>query len=373
MKVTLENMTKKYGPVTAVHELNLEIKDGALHFLLGPSGCGKTTTLRILAGLETPTSGRILFGDTDVTHRPAAQRGIGMVFQNYALWPHMTVRENIEYGLKLKRLSKQDVESQLKDALELTQLTTFVDRYPGQLSGGQQQRVALARALAIRPSVLLLDEPLSNLDAKLRLEMRDNITRIHRQTQITTIYVTHDQKEALSMGTEVSVMRAGHLIQSETPRRLYHHPKNAFIANFIGETNLFPGKLVSRNNGVVEVETAFGKLLASGHLSDALKVGDQVTCSVRPESIEVEFGQISRLSQGEARVPQNRFDTSLVSLTYHGESEQLELEGPQKVTFRVNVFNPPEFDLSTGERIGCHFPPESICVLPYVADLSSGT
>ena len=251
MKVTLDNMTKKYGSVTAVHSLNLEIQDGALHFLLGPSGCGKTTTLRILAGLETPSSGRILFGDTDVTHRPAAQRGIGMVFQNYALWPHMTVKENVEYGLKLKGLSKKEIEIQLQSALELTQLTAFVDRYPGQLSGGQQQRVALARALAIRPSVLLLDEPLSNLDAKLRLEMRDNITRIHRQTRITTIYVTHDQKEALSMGTEVSVMRAGHLIQSETPRRLYHHPRNAFIANFIGETNLFQESWLNNSKGLL--------------------------------------------------------------------------------------------------------------------------
>lgn len=373
MKVTIENMTKKYGPVTAVHDLNLAIGDGALHFLLGPSGCGKTTTLRILAGLESPTSGRILFGDTDVTQRPAAQRGIGMVFQNYALWPHMTVRENIEYGLKLKRLTKNEINDQLRSALDLTQLTKFIDRYPGQLSGGQQQRVALARALAIRPSVLLLDEPLSNLDAKLRHEMRDNITRIHRQTKITTIYVTHDQKEALSMGTEVSVMRAGHLIQSETPRRLYHHPKNAFIAGFIGETNLFSGTLVKKGTDFVELKTSFGILKATGHLSSEVKVGEPVTCSIRPETIGVQFGNFSRLHFGGVKVSGNEFESSLVSLTYHGESEQLELEGPEKTNLKVNVFNPPEFDLQAGDRVVCYFPPESICVLPHAADLSSGT
>jgi ABC-type Fe3+/spermidine/putrescine transport system ATPase subunit len=367
-------MSKKYGSVTAVHRLCLDIEDGALHFLLGPSGCGKTTTLRILAGLETPSSGRILFGDHDVTNVPAAQRGIGMVFQNYALWPHMTVRENVEYGLKLRKLGKKEQEKLLQESLELTQLNSYVDRYPGQLSGGQQQRVALARALAIKPSVLLLDEPLSNLDAKLRLEMRDNITRIHQMTRITTVYVTHDQKEALSMGTQVSVMRAGHLIQTDSPRKLYHHPLTPFIANFIGETNLYQGTVVSLDAKQAIIKTSFGPILASGHRCTGINVGDSVSLSIRPEAIQVQFaayGQDSPISQ--AHIQENRFKTTLSLLTYHGESEQLELDGPNKTKVRVNVFNPPELDLRVGDPVTCFFPPDRVVVLKHEENLSSGT
>ena len=241
MKITFENISKKYGNTFAIKELSLQIADGELHFFLGPSGCGKTTALRILAGLEVPSGGRILFDQQDVTNFRAVDRNVGMVFQNYALWPHMTVYKNIEYGLKIKKGARAAIAARVKEVLALTQLDRFASRLPGQLSGGQQQRVALARALATTPNVLLLDEPLSNLDAKLRLEMRANLLEIHRQTKITTIYVTHDQKEALSMGSSITVMRAGEVMQSGTPRQLYDHPANAFLAGFIGETNLLRG------------------------------------------------------------------------------------------------------------------------------------
>lgn len=366
MEVRFENICKRYGDVYAVRDLNLTVADGALHFLLGPSGCGKTTTLRMLAGLETPSGGRILFNGKDVTKVPAADRGIGMVFQNYALWPHMTVSENIEYGLKLRKLTKAQVAERLKEALELTQLTTYVDRFPGQLSGGQQQRVALARALAIHPTVLLLDEPLSNLDAKLRLEMRDNISRIHRKTGITTVYVTHDQKESLSMGTAVSVLRAGSLIQTDAPRRLYHHPRTPFIASFVGETNLVDGTLTGQTGSSWTVETPLGTLTA-GECSPDLEVGTPVTVSFRPEAFRVDFGD------GLGRNTDNVLTLNLSHLTYLGESEQLQLVSNTGLTIKANVFNPPEHELTEGSTVTCQVDRGDVLVLPRETNLSSGT
>ncbi len=366
MQVTFVNVSKSYGSAHAVKDLNLTIHDGSLHFLLGPSGCGKTTTLRMLAGLEQPTSGRILFDDKDVTNMPAAERNIGMVFQNYALWPHMTVRQNVAYGLKLRKLSHQEIDARIDDVLEFTQLKVFADRYPGQLSGGQQQRVALARALAIRPSVLLLDEPLSNLDAKLRLEMRDNISRIHRQTGITTVYVTHDQKEALSMGTEISIMHAGRLIQSGTPRDLYRRPANPFIAGFIGETNLVEGKIIGRESEFDVVETSLGKFLA-GTRSSAFAPGTAVTLSFRPESMRI----LQSKAQAQAEDARNVFEVDLEHLTYLGESEQLQLrQGACRM--KANLFNCGT-ELREGDRVVVQILPHDVAVLPEQIDMGPGT
>lgn len=363
MEVTFKNVTKRYGKTTAVNHLNLKIESGSLHFLLGPSGCGKTTTLRMLAGLEPVTEGQIFFGDKDVTKRPAAERGIGMVFQNYALWPHMTVRDNVLYGLKLRKLTKDELNRRLEEALSITQLTRFADRLPGQLSGGQQQRVALARALAIRPNVLLLDEPLSNLDAKLRLEMRDNISRIHKQTGITTVYVTHDQKEALSMGTSISIMHAGDLIQTGTPRDLYRKPFTPFIAGFIGETNLLPGKLKSKSAGNVEVETQLG-LLKARTLHTSLSVGSDVLVSIRPESLMLE------LTAGNDQT--NRYDVTLQHLTYLGETEQMQLiKGDLQL--KANVFNAFDHGLSDGDGVRIHIPEASALALPLDVNLGAST
>ncbi|MCX6118201.1 MAG: ABC transporter ATP-binding protein [Proteobacteria bacterium] len=363
MEVNFKNVTKKYGNTIAVKDLNLKIESGALHFLLGPSGCGKTTTLRMLAGLEKVTSGAIFFDGKDVTNLPAADRGIGMVFQNYALWPHMSVRENVAYGLKLRNLSKSEIEGRINEALQITQLTPFASRAPGQLSGGQQQRVALARALAIRPNVLLLDEPLSNLDAKLRLEMRDNISRIHKQTGITTLYVTHDQKEALSMGTSISIMHGGNLIQTGTPRSLYREPATPFIAGFIGETNIIPGRLKSVESDHVIVATCLGEI-KSNRFSKGLGIGKDVYVSIRPEAIQLELKH-----SGQS---QNRFEVNLQHLTYLGESEQLQLVKGD-LFLKANQFNAADHGLNDGDGVRIYLPETDTLVLPPDSNLGANT
>ncbi len=355
MEVVFKGIFKRYGQVTAVHNLNLKIEKGALHFLLGPSGCGKTTTLRMLAGLEPVSEGQLFFNGKDVTKQPAVERGIGMVFQNYALWPHMTVYKNIEYGLKLRKLSKEEIKRRIDEVVQITHLGNFVERLPGQLSGGQQQRVALARALAIRPNVLLLDEPLSNLDAKLRMEMRDNILRIHKQTGITTLYVTHDQREALSMGSSVSVMHAGHLIQTDKPRTLYTDPKTAFIAGFIGETNLVEAVVEKVEGPETLVRTSFG-LLRSTHQSQAFKVSDKVSLSLRPEAIHIDW---TRSGTGG-----NYFTCKVEHLTYLGESEQFLLATESGECLKVNFYHAPEHDFHEGSAVGCTIDASDVLVLP---------
>jgi ABC-type Fe3+/spermidine/putrescine transport system ATPase subunit len=275
------------------------------------------------------------------------------------------VRKNIEYGLKLRKLPPSELSRRMEEVLDFTQLTNFAERYPGQLSGGQQQRVALARALAIRPNVLLLDEPLSNLDAKLRLEMRDNISRIHKQTGITTVYVTHDQKEALSMGTHISVMRAGDLIQTDSPRKLYHAPATAFIAGFIGETNLVNGTYKGSEGGLHKVETGFGTLSAKQGF-DGMKTGSQVSVSFRPEAVQVDF------AKGPAGNI-NQLTVTLEHLTYLGESEQFQLKTKNNETLKASVFNPPMHDLKDGDPVVCHVEPDDVLILPTEKDLSSGT
>ncbi|HID07008.1 MAG TPA: ABC transporter ATP-binding protein, partial [Armatimonadetes bacterium] len=222
--VKLKDVTKRFGTTIAVNTVSLDVNRGELFFLLGPSGCGKTTLLRLIAGFVEPDAGEIWFDGRLMNNVPAHLRNAAMVFQNYALFPHMTVWENVAYGLRLRNLSKREQAERIRWALELVRMSEFKDRYPGQLSGGQQQRIALARALIVQPDVLLLDEPLSNLDARLRAEMRREIKRIHRQLRITTIYVTHDQKEALSMADRIAVMRNGCVEQVGTPRELYYHP-----------------------------------------------------------------------------------------------------------------------------------------------------
>lgn len=257
MKILLENLTKKFpergrkakGEVTAVNNFSFEIPDGKLIGLLGPSGCGKSTALNLICGLETPTSGKIFFGDKDVTHLPPELRGIGMVFQNYALYPHLTVQQNILFPLEnLKgkdRLSKEEMMNRALNAAKLVQIDQLMDRRPGELSGGQQQRVAIARALVKTPGVLLLDEPLSNLDARLRLQTREEIRKIQRATQVTTIFVTHDQDEAMSISDLIVVMKEGSVQQIGTPQEVYDNPSNLFVAKFLGTppVNVFEGEV----------------------------------------------------------------------------------------------------------------------------------
>ena len=270
-EITISSLTKCFDDTVAVDAVDLTIHAGDLFFLLGPSGCGKTTLLRMLAGFAEPTAGTIRFGDRDVTHLSPNKRNVGMVFQSYALWPHMTVFDNVAYGLTVRKVSAGAKSTQVMEALKAVQMEDYARRKPNQLSGGQQQRVALARALVIKPTVLLLDEPLSNLDAKLRLEMRSEIRRLCKATGITTVYVTHDQKEALSMADCVAVLRDGKRIQVGPPRELYERPASRFVAEFLGETNFLPATIVESNGTTMTLKTAAGTLTstaAGAELSD---------------------------------------------------------------------------------------------------------
>ncbi len=235
--VVIRNATKRYGSFTAVDGISLHIEQGEFFTLLGPSGCGKTTLLRMIAGFNTVDGGEIYFGDQLINQVPAHKRGIGMVFQNYAIFPHLTVAENVAYGLKAQKVLKADMKRRVDAALEMVQISALKDRRPNELSGGQQQRVALARAFVIEPRVLLMDEPLSNLDAKLRVQMRTTIKKLQRQLGITTIYVTHDQEEALSISDRIAVMKDGHIMQVGKPDEIYKKPQNPFVAGFIGISN----------------------------------------------------------------------------------------------------------------------------------------
>jgi len=252
--VTFENVTKQYGAVTAVDSVSLHIEAGKLVTLLGPSGCGKTTTLRMIAGLEMPTSGRILIGDQDVTRLPATDRDVSMVFQSYALFPHMNVIENVSYGLRFSGFDKRQIAERAAAGLELVGLTGYEKRLPSELSGGQQQRVAVARALVLEPQVLLFDEPLSNLDAKLRRRVRQEIRDIQTKLGLTVVYVTHDQEEALAVSDRIVVMNNATIAQQGAPRELYDEPANAFVADFIGEANLFDCTIARVEEGVAQVE-----------------------------------------------------------------------------------------------------------------------
>ena len=235
VKVTLDNVSKFFGEVTAASKMNLTINDGEFFTFLGPSGCGKTTSMRMIAGLEFPSEGKIYYDGKDVTQLPSFKRNTGMVFQNYALWPHMKVNENIAYGLEVRKTPKEEIDRKVKETLNLVGLAGMGDRFPNQLSGGQQQRVALARVLVIEPDILLLDEPLSNLDAKLRVEMREEIKDIQKKLGITTIYVTHDQEEAMAVSDRIAIQNYGKIMQVGTPKEIYDKPDNLFIATFIGK------------------------------------------------------------------------------------------------------------------------------------------
>lgn len=277
-------ITKRFGEVTALKSVSLEIKQGELFFLLGGSGCGKTTLLRCIAGLETPTEGKVYFGEKDVTTLPTHKREAAMVFQSYALWPHMTVGQNIAFGLEERKVEKKEIQRRVEEALAMVKLEGFAKRGIDQMSGGQQQRVSLARALVVRPKCLLLDEPLSNLDAQLRLEMRSEIRRIVKENNLTGVYVTHDQAEALSMADRMAVMDEGEIVQVGEPDVIYREPISSYVAGFIGETNLIKGTMAE--GGVVETTTAklSGKV-SVGNWSPA--IGAELVLSMRPEALEI--------------------------------------------------------------------------------------
>ncbi|MFT6403881.1 ABC transporter ATP-binding protein [Marinomonas primoryensis] len=281
--VSFENVIKTFGNVTAIDNVSFTIEPGNLVTLLGPSGCGKTTTLRMLAGLEHPTSGRIMIGNKDVTHLPATDRDVSMVFQSYALFPHMTVAENVAYGLSASGVNKVEAKEKSEEGLELVGLEGYGERFPSELSGGQQQRVAVARALVLEPEVLLLDEPLSNLDAKLRRHVREEIRELQQKIGLTAVYVTHDQEEALAVSDRIIVMNRSVIAQEGSPRELYEAPASSFIADFIGDANLINADIIATDGHTAEV--AVGALRCSLPQRDFSK--GRVQLAVHPSSVRL--------------------------------------------------------------------------------------
>ncbi len=310
--VYLENISKRFGSVVAVDNISLSVNEGEFYTLLGPSGCGKTTTLRMIAGFYKPDNGNIFFSKTRINDVPPHKRDTGMVFQNYALWPHMTIFSNVAFGLQMRKFPREEITKRVKQILKLVGMAGLEDRSPGQLSGGQQQRVALARALVIEPQVLLLDEPLSNLDAKLRVDMRTEIRRIQKELAITSIYVTHDQEESLSISDKIAVMNEGRLEQVGTPREIYEQPKNKFVAEFIGSINFIKGTIISLDGPNVTLDSAFGKITAQTIKGQVIAKNQEVLCAVRPEVF-----RITSKSQGAAQ--ENAIFGTVMQLTYLGD------------------------------------------------------
>ncbi len=368
MKIALQNISKSFGAFKAVDAVSLEAGDGECFFLLGPSGCGKTTVLRMIAGFCAPDSGTILFDRIKVNGLAAHLRNAGMVFQNYALWPHLSVEENIAFGLTVKahRVPKTERIERVREMVALLRLEGTEKRMPGQLSGGQQQRVALARALIVKPACLLLDEPLSNLDAKLRMEMRLEIRHLIKKLGITAVYVTHDQAEALAMADRCAIMRAGRLEQVGTPRELYEQPASRFIADFMGYTNLFDARVVSRDSGSVRLSSPAGNWIseASGGLSSIAqratedpvqaKEDAKVAVAVRPEKV--------RLGDWPADAP-NVFSGRLKESIYLGAAVEcrVELKGGLVITALQAGLSP---DVGPGKEVRVRADPRDVVVLP---------
>ena len=286
--VRFDQVSKHYGPVVAVNQVSFEVQAGDLVTLLGPSGCGKTTTLRLIAGLEMPTSGSVFIGGNDVSRLPASARDVSMVFQSYALFPHMTVFENVSYGLSVSGVAKAETRDRAEEGLKLVGLSGYGERLPSELSGGQQQRVAVARALVLEPTVLLFDEPLSNLDAKLRRRVREEIRELQQTLGLTTVYVTHDQEEALAVSDRIIVMRNAEVAQEGAPSELYEAPRDLFVADFIGDANVLDAELVSRDGDHATVRVGERVELRLPHRD--LPAGP-VKIAVRPESVTLKAGE----------------------------------------------------------------------------------
>jgi ABC-type Fe3+/spermidine/putrescine transport system ATPase subunit len=343
VNIRLREVVKRFGPMTAVDRASLDIGDGELFTLLGPSGCGKTTLLRLLAGFATPDAGQIHFGERRVEGLAPYERNIGMVFQNYALWPHMTVGGNVTYGLKLRRLSPSEIAGRLQAGLRKVNLVGFEARYPGQLSGGQQQRVALARALVLNPDILLLDEPLSNLDAKIRVQVRAEIRALQKELGITTVYVTHDQEEALSLSDRVAVMCDGRVQQVAPPKELYERPVNRFVADFVGTNNFIAGVCRDRRPEVATIETPLGSLRAR----PAADVGPGQPCvlAVRPENVAL------------GGAADNTVAGRIALASYLGATLRYDVETPGGLVIKVDVGDPWHHAvLGAGHAVTLTFP-----------------
>jgi len=352
VKVTMENVTKRFGEITAADDVNLTINDGEFFTLLGPSGCGKTTTMRMIAGLEFPTSGTIYYDDEDVTQEPSFKRNTGMVFQNYALWPHMKVNENVAYGLEVRKTPKDVVTKTVEDVLQLVGLAGMGDRFPNQLSGGQQQRVALARVLVIEPGILLLDEPLSNLDAKLRVEMREEIKSIQRKLGITTIYVTHDQEEAMAVSDRIAIQDHGRIMQVGSPKEIYDKPENLFIATFIGKGALIEGMVEELGETIkVNVGGSFIEGVNTGNTP--LEEDQHVACVIRPESFFLV----------EPDEPHNTLEGVIEWSAFLGPTTEVNIVIGES-NFMIDA--PTDGDYVHGEKLTVYVPKTRTIVLPWL-------
>ena len=349
VEIELRNLTKLFGDVVAADHVNLTIEDGEFFTLLGPSGCGKTTTMRLIAGLEFPTEGRVLFDGRDVTGLPSFERNTGMVFQNYALWPHLKVFENVAYGLNVRKIPKDQVKERVLDALDQVELEGMEDRFPTQLSGGQQQRVALARVLVINPAVLLLDEPLSNLDAKLRVQMREEIKALQRRLKITTVYVTHDQEEAMSVSDRIAIQNHGRVRQIGSPTEIYNVPQDVFIATFMGRGTLLEGEVTSTEGGV---HMRIGNIILQGLDSTGrIKQGDKAACVIRPENYSIE----------EPTEPSNVLEGEVEWAFFIGPYTEVRLDVDGN---KVLVDVPPGVETPVGGRLKVYIPYKNTIMLP---------
>lgn len=333
--INIENVIKRYGDITIIPDLSVNIKNGEFFTLLGPSGCGKTTLLRMIAGFNSIEGGQIKFDNNVINNISAHKRNIGMVFQNYAIFPHLTVRQNVEYGLKIRKLPKAEMKKKVDDILNVVKISDYQERLPERLSGGQQQRVALARAIVIHPNVLLMDEPLSNLDAKLRIEMRSAIRDIQKQVGITTVYVTHDQEEALAISDRIAVMNEGIIQQIGAPEEIYSRPSNVFVSTFIGHSNLFYGTVGKDHDGNY-IKFNDGYKTYMDNLTAECSEGVKVIVSVRPE---------------EFSISEEGIKVTIKNRTFLGKYTNYELEFPEGMTLENQATVEYSQDLGQTNRI----------------------
>jgi len=356
IEVTIRKLSVRFGGVAALDAVELRVEPGELFLLLGPSGSGKTTLLRCIAGFTLPDEGEVLFGGEDVTRLAPHKRNAAMVFQSFALWPHLSVAENVAFGLRERRVEKRQIDERVREALELTRMGPFAARRIDQLSGGEQQRVSLARALVVKPRCLLLDEPLSNLDANLRHAMRDEIRRICKEQGLTALYVTHDQKEALAVGDRIAVMKAGRILQVGTPDEIYKRPISRGVASFIGETNLLEGKVTHREKGELRITCGIGELASTAAPGFVPEVGSRVWVSLRPECLAL-------APPGASAPPANAAAGFVESTTYLGELAEHRFRSGSEV-LRIYELNPKPAAWPRGSNATATVSPLDVVLLP---------
>src|SRR6056297_1949952 len=352
--VTLNNIVKRFGNFTAVHQSSLEIEEGAFVTLLGPSGCGKTTNLRMIAGLLDPTEGEILIGGKRVNDVPIHKRNLGLVFQNYALFPHKTVAENVAFGLKYRDVDKSDIAGRVQKALELVQLPDVGERYPKALSGGQQQRIALARAIVIEPDVLLLDEPLSALDANLREDMRVELKRIQERIGVTTVFVTHDQSEALAMSDQIVVMSEGRVEQVGAPEEVYNTPASEFVANFLGASNIMESKCIGTGGGVTIEAPIFGRMTVPAEKAPRVSEQGPAKLVIRAEKLQLSDGPAP---EGIVSVP-----AAVETVDYQGQAVRYFVRAGDTQLQAINMIDGRPF--AAGTEVHLHLRPVDCAALP---------